>query len=92
MTAILLAICLTLAACGPVVAPEVENGKTAIAEYIKITAAEAKNMIDNEAVTKVVFRVESSLTEMNSESLPLNSCTIRCKLSLLRPRREMLSP
>lgn len=41
-TAILLAIFLTLAACGPVVAPEVENGQTVITEYIRITAAEAK--------------------------------------------------
>ncbi len=40
MTVILLAIFLTLAACGPAAAPEAENGNIVIADYIKITAAE----------------------------------------------------
>jgi phage shock protein E len=64
-TAILLAIFLTLAACGPVVAPEVENGQTVITEYIRITAAEAKNMIDNEAVTIVDVRTQEEYDEVH---------------------------
>jgi rhodanese-related sulfurtransferase len=67
MTAILLAIFLTLAACGPVAAPEAENGEIVITEYIKITAAEAKNMIDNEEVIIVDVRTQEEYDEVHIE-------------------------
>lgn len=65
MTAILMAIFLTLAACGPLAAPEAENGKIVIAEYIKITAAEAKYMIDNEEVIIVDVRTQEEYDEVH---------------------------
>ena len=67
MTAILLAIFLTLVACGPLAAPEAENGEIVIAGYIKITAAEAKYMIDNEEVIIVDVRTQEEYDEIHIE-------------------------
>lgn len=67
MTAVLLAIFLTLTACGPLATPDAENGKMVITEYIKITAAEAKYMIDNEEVTIVDVRTQEEYDEVHIE-------------------------